>query len=79
MFDVHHVIWANGARTESFLPESMGLFGLDRAAQSELFAMFPELERLPKGQFPRSARLCLRSYEAAISAHWGILVIFFDQ
>ncbi|WP_299549889.1 Hint domain-containing protein [uncultured Tateyamaria sp.] len=66
MFDTHEVIWANGARTESFLPEIMGLHGLDRAARDELFALFPELAGDASQVLPRTARLCLRSYEAAL-------------
>lgn len=43
LFERHQAIWANGAVTESFLPDITGVAGLAHAGQAELFALFPEV------------------------------------
>ena len=68
LFDHHRVIFANGAATESFLPETAALHGLGRAAMQELEALFPDLGRGAVLQPLPAARMCLKAHEAAVLA-----------
>ena len=63
LFDRHQIVLAEGIETESFYPGDGSLSALDRAAQEELFAIFPELRRGVTGYGP-VARACVTSAEA---------------
>jgi len=63
LFDSHEVVYANGAATESFHPGDEGIAGIDDAARSELFNIFPEL-RADISRYGQTARRCLRKHEA---------------
>lgn len=43
LFDDHQIVFANGAKAESFHPGEQALSSLDQAAREEIFALFPEL------------------------------------
>lgn len=62
--DQHEIVHAHGALTESFHPGSAGLKALTGPAREEIFALFPELRSHHAG-YGRTARRCLRQYEAA--------------
>lgn len=64
MLDRHHVIYAEGAATESFFAGNEGLKTLHPKARRDLFDQFPDLGSNP-GQFGDTARLCLKSFEAS--------------
>lgn len=64
MLDCHHVIYAEGAATESFFAGAEGLRTLHPKARNELFDKFPDLSSNP-GSFGDTARLCLKSFETA--------------
>ena len=62
MLDAHHVIFAEGAPTESLHLGDMVVDGLPSQARAEIVALFPELgEHGPM----RTARTCLRRWETA--------------
>jgi len=44
LFDQHEIVFANGAKTESFHPGHMSMSAIDQAPREELFEIFPELE-----------------------------------
>ncbi|MEM8576654.1 MAG: Hint domain-containing protein [Pseudomonadota bacterium] len=47
VLDAHHVIRAEGAWSETFLPGPMGLAALDAGARAEIQALFPDLSAGP--------------------------------
>lgn len=55
LFDAHHLIFSEGAVTESFFVGPQVLNGLDRRSYDEIMALFPELEQDQSGV--RLARL----------------------
>ncbi|MCX7560941.1 Hint domain-containing protein [Sulfitobacter sp. F26204] len=63
MLDRHHVIFADGAETESFHLAEEGLKALHPLAQKELFTAFPEL-RFDRANHDLTARRCLKLYES---------------
>lgn len=65
MFDRHEVIYANGVPTESFFAGESGLAALSECARASLFQAFPKLRETPHA-FGPAARLCLKSWEAAL-------------
>lgn len=65
LFDEHQIIWSEGLQTESFHPGPVTLSGFDDAVKEELFALFPDLDRMTGHGYGASARPSLRSYEAA--------------
>lgn len=67
MFDVHEVVYAEGAATESFHPGSLGLSALEDAAREELLALFPAL-RSDVNCYGDTARRCLKRHEALLLA-----------
>ncbi|MFK7838023.1 MAG: Hint domain-containing protein [Sulfitobacter sp.] len=67
MFDQHEVIYANGTATESFHAGDMGISSVSDSSREEMFQLFPEL-RLNSGVHGRTARLCLKGYEAYVLA-----------
>lgn len=48
LFDAHEIVLADGAWSESFLPEAAALDGLHSAQRAEILTIFPEL-RLAEG------------------------------
>lgn len=67
MLDMHQVIYANGAATESFYPGDQALGALDDKGRDEMFTLFPEL-RSHAGALGDTARLCLKSHEGLLLA-----------
>jgi hypothetical protein len=68
MFDRHEVILSNGAWTESFQPGDYSLKGLKSDQRTEIFNLFPALER-PEGiESYAAARKALKKHEARLIA-----------
>ncbi|SER43072.1 Ca2+-binding protein, RTX toxin-related [Tranquillimonas rosea] len=68
LFDRHEVVLSNGAWTESFQPGDYSLRGLGNAQRSELFELFPDLERIEGRESFASARRTLKRHEAELLA-----------
>lgn len=66
MFDHHEVVLSNGAWTESFQPGDMSLKGIGNAQRTEIFELFPELEKVKGLENYASARRTLKKHEAKI-------------
>ncbi|MEX0366929.1 MAG: Hint domain-containing protein [Ruegeria sp.] len=66
LFSRHEVIFANGAKTESYYP-AHALTQSDREAQAEVLSLFKELEPVTNTEYV-SARPILRVYEARLMA-----------
>lgn len=69
MLPAHHVIFAEGAPTESLDPAGQ-LARADRVIQSEIGELFPELHRAP-GLSPPAVRPAAREFEARIVSRIG--------
>lgn len=67
LFDTHEIVWANGCPSESFHPGEQGMNSLEEEMQSEIYALFPELEQ-NVGSYGPSARLSLKRKEATMLA-----------
>ncbi|NCQ23190.1 MAG: hypothetical protein COW54_14720 [Rhodobacteraceae bacterium CG17_big_fil_post_rev_8_21_14_2_50_63_15] len=67
MCAAHHVIWAEGLETETFLPGPQSLGHVPRATVEELLALFPELQSRGRPPFD-PARPVLRAWEARMMA-----------
>lgn len=65
MFDCHQIVMADGLWAESLRPGPAVLATLGRAAQEELFALFPELRNADRPPFD-AARPLLRGWEAKV-------------
>jgi hypothetical protein len=65
MCDAHHVIWADGLETETFLPGPHSLGAIPEAACNELLALFPDLTTRNHPVFD-AARPMLRAWEVRI-------------
>ena len=63
MCDAHHVIWAEGMETETFLPGPQAIGHIPRATLDELLTLFPELQDTGRPAFD-TARPVLRAWEA---------------
>ncbi|MEX5726847.1 Ca2+-binding RTX toxin-like protein [Rhodovulum iodosum] len=63
LFDRHQIVFANGARSESFHPGQLGLDAIAPAARQELLALFPDL-RSDIGTYGPAVRPSLRRFEA---------------
>lgn len=63
LFDRHELIFAEGAKTESFHPGHVGLDAIMAPAREELFQIFPEL-RSDIAAYGPTTRACLRRFEA---------------
>lgn len=66
MFDQHEVVLSNGAWTESFQPGDMSLKGIGNAQRTEIFELFPELEKVEGLEEYAAARRTLKKHEAKI-------------
>ncbi len=65
LFDHHQIVFAEGIPTESFHPGATAMKALDRAAQTELFEIFPELQD-DIASYGAPARPILRMHEARV-------------
>ena len=65
LFDMHEIIFAEGAASESFHPGEVGLCAVHGAAREELFALFPDLRGMPS-TYGGTARRCLKKHEALL-------------
>ena len=65
MLDRHEVIYAEGAATESFHANDMGVSAISDAAREEMFRTFPNL-RSNLASYGDTARQCLRAHEARL-------------
>ncbi|MFO7758682.1 MAG: Hint domain-containing protein [Roseovarius sp.] len=63
MCDAHHIIWADGLETETFLPGPQSLDAISQATRDELLALFPDLENCNRPVLD-PARPMLRAWEA---------------
>ncbi len=63
LFDSHEIVYAEGARSESFHPGAVGLSTLDEGPREEVLALFPELRSDPKAYGP-DVRLSIKAHEA---------------
>jgi len=68
LFDAHQIIWSNGILTESYHPGPETMTGFDADAQSEILALFPELDASTGEGYGPTARHALSSYEAEVLA-----------
>lgn len=66
-FSAHHIIRANGARTESLHAGTLSKSALSGQARHELFTLFPELRSQPQN-WADAARPCLNVREARLLA-----------
>ncbi|MBF9035160.1 2,3,4,5-tetrahydropyridine-2,6-carboxylate N-succinyltransferase [Rhodobacterales bacterium HKCCE2091] len=64
LFDRHQMIWSDGLLTESFLPGPQTLSAFEQDICEELFALFPDIDRVTGRGYGSSARIGLKSYEA---------------
>jgi Hint domain-containing protein len=63
MFDDHQTVWSNDLETESFYPGETALEGVDNAAKTELFRLFPDLQTAPE-TYGETYRPTLKAHEA---------------
>ncbi|WP_421701958.1 Hint domain-containing protein [Aliiroseovarius sp.] len=63
MFDTHQLVTTDGLISESFHSGARALGGLDGAARSELFQLFPALAEAP---VTATARRCLNGHETKV-------------
>lgn len=61
LFDDHEIVFAEGARSESFHPGHIGMGRLPEEARAEILSLFPDLT-----ENTGTARLCLKRHEAAM-------------
>ena len=68
MFETHEVVFANGARTESFNPGLQGIGAFAEETRAEILRLFPELEGFAtdKGVMPYTARPIAKKHEARL-------------
>ncbi|AML51899.1 Hint domain-containing protein [Falsihalocynthiibacter arcticus] len=64
MFDMHEIVLADGAWTESFQPGDGSIPGLDLGQRNELEEIFPDLAKANRFVGFDSARFSLKSHEA---------------
>lgn len=65
MLERHEVIYAEGAGTESFHPNDLGVAAISPDARTEMFDAFPQL-RLDLRIYGDTARPCLKAHEARL-------------
>lgn len=66
MFDLHEVVLADGAWSESFQPGDRSLSGLDADQYEELVKIYPELAMAERPSRFDAARMTLKSHEARV-------------
>ena len=66
LFDTHEIVLANGVSAESFHPGKSGWASLDAATRDEILDLFPELGRVGLDAYGKTARMCLRAWEAQL-------------
>ncbi|WP_422049039.1 Hint domain-containing protein [Shimia sp.] len=66
MCDHHEVVLADGAWSESFQPGEYSLDGIGREQRDEIYALFPELQKLEGLKRYTAARLSLKRDEAKL-------------
>jgi hypothetical protein len=67
LFDIHQIIFANGAPSESFHPGKLGMNALPWETREEILHLFPELRENTKAYGP-IARTSLKQHEAIVLA-----------
>lgn len=67
MFDAHQLVLSNGAWTESFLPATHALKGVEDSQRDELFAIFPELKETRNRDSFAAARRSLKGFESRLA------------
>jgi len=65
LFDAHQIIRSAGCWSESFFLASNSVAALDRDAQREVFALFPEIAQMQDG-FKETAETVLKKHEAKL-------------
>lgn len=63
LFDVHEIVIANGAPSESFFPGGHGLATLAEPSRNEIFRLFPDL-RSNIGSYGPTSRFCVPPQQA---------------
>ena len=63
LFDIHQIVFAEGAMSESFHPSAVGMGTFEDATREEIFHLFPKL-RDSLDNFGPSVRMSLKGYEA---------------
>jgi hypothetical protein len=66
LFDKHEIVLANGAWTESFQPGDYSLDGLGNSQRSEIYDLFPELQKTESRDSYQAARRSLKRHEARL-------------
>ncbi len=66
LFDQHEIVFAEGAKTESFYPTQSHIETMEIAARAELYELFPELMDKECGAILPSARRFVQGYEASL-------------
>ncbi|EET48964.1 Hint domain-containing protein [Thalassobium sp. R2A62] len=66
LFDSHEIIWAEGARSESFHPGQQGWTALDQATRDEILTLFPQLADGTLNDYGPAARMSLKHKEGKL-------------
>ena len=66
LLDRHHIVFADGIASESFLPGPQVMGAMEAAVQAEICALFPELDPETGAGYGPAARRSLRAYEARL-------------
>jgi len=66
LFDRHHIVFAEGLASESFLPGPQVLGSMEQGVQAEICALFPEIDPATGEGYCPAARRTLRAYEARL-------------
>ncbi len=72
LFERHEIVFANGSPSESFFPGEPAIDALSLDARNEVFALFPDLKNLQTNKFSKTARQCLKKYEALLLVKHGL-------
>lgn len=68
VLDEHHILWANGAQTESFLVGPTSYHAAPASVQADLRRLFPALSSLHGPVWQRAARPVVRPWEMRLLA-----------
>ncbi|RBP84413.1 Hint domain-containing protein [Rhodobacter sp. 140A] len=66
LLDRHHIVFADGIASESFLPGPQVMGAMEAAVQAEICALFPGLDPETGAGYGPAARRSLRAYEARL-------------